>query len=103
VQRANLAAVLMSTTKELVPNVLSRKLRMKFILTFDWTPDAEERAEGIARFQKTGGFPPKGVRLLGRWTRADLSGGFALLESDDATKLLRGDFPVRRRGRIRAQ
>jgi hypothetical protein len=38
VQRANLAAVLMSTTKELVPNVLSRKLRMKFILTFDWTP-----------------------------------------------------------------
>jgi hypothetical protein len=61
---------------------------MKFILTFDWTPDAEERAEGIARFQKTGGLPPKGVKLLGRWTRADLSGGFALLETDDATKLL---------------
>jgi hypothetical protein len=61
---------------------------MKFILTFDWTPDAEERAEGIARFQRTGGLPPEGVKLLGRWTRADLSGGFALLETDDAKRLL---------------
>jgi hypothetical protein len=61
---------------------------MKFILTFTWTPDAQKRAEGIARFQKTGGLPPEGVKLLGRWTKADLSGGFDLLETEDAKKLL---------------
>ena len=57
------------------------------MLTFDWRSDTEERAEGIAQFQKTGGLPPEGVKLLGRWTRADLSGGFALLETDDAKRL----------------
>jgi hypothetical protein len=30
---------------------------------------------------------PEGVKLLGRWTRADFSGGFDLLETDDAKKL----------------
>jgi len=57
---------------------------MKFMMTFDWTPDTKARAEAIARFRNTGGLPPKGARLLGRWTRADFSGGFDLLESDDA-------------------
>jgi hypothetical protein len=57
---------------------------MKFMMTFDWTPDTKARSEAIARFRKTGGLPPKGARLLGRWTRADFSGGFDLLESDDA-------------------
>ena len=60
---------------------------MKFMMTFDWTPDTEMRAEGIERFQATGGELPEGVQLLGRWTRADLSGGFALLETDDPKKL----------------
>ena len=57
---------------------------MKFMMSFDWTPDAKARSEAIARFRKTGGLPPKGAKLLGRWTRADFSGGFDLLESDDA-------------------
>ena len=35
------------------------------------------------RFLKTGGQPPKGATLLGRWTRADFSGGYVLLDSDD--------------------
>jgi Protein of unknown function (DUF3303) len=61
---------------------------MKFIMTFNWTPNAQKRAEGIARFQKTGGLPPEGVRLLGRWTKADLSGGFDLLETEDSKKLI---------------
>jgi Protein of unknown function (DUF3303) len=56
---------------------------MKFIATFDWSPDTATRAEAIARFQKTGGLPPKGAKLLGRWTRADFSGGYDLVESDD--------------------
>jgi hypothetical protein len=60
---------------------------MKFMLTFTWAPDAQIRNEAIERFQTTGGLPPAGVTLLGRWTRADLSGGFDLLETDDAKKL----------------
>ncbi|MBI4481882.1 MAG: DUF3303 family protein [Acidobacteria bacterium] len=60
---------------------------MKFMMTFSWAPDTQKRNEGIARFQKTGGLPPKGATLLGRWTRADLSGGFDLLETDDPKTL----------------
>ena len=60
---------------------------MKFMLTFSWAPDTRTRDEGIARFRKTGGLPPAGATLLGRWTRADLSGGFDLLESDDPKAL----------------
>ena len=60
---------------------------MKFILTFSWKPDTQARDEGIDRFRKTGGQPPAGVKLLGRWTRADFSGGFDLLESDDSQAL----------------
>jgi hypothetical protein len=60
---------------------------MKFMLTFSWKPHAKAQDQGIARFQKTGGQPPKGVKLLGRWTRADFSGGFDLLECDNAQGL----------------
>ena len=56
---------------------------MKFMMTFRWKPNTAERGEAIARFQKTGGKPPEGAKLLGRWTKADLSGGFDLLETDD--------------------
>ena len=57
----------------------------KFMLTFTIKP--EGRDEAIARFKKTGGHPPKGAKLLGRWTAADFSGGFDLLESDDVKAL----------------
>jgi len=60
---------------------------MKFMLTFSWKPDTKSRDEGIARFRKTGGQPPTGVTLLGRWTRADFNGGFDLLETDDPKAL----------------
>jgi hypothetical protein len=60
---------------------------MKFITTFSWPPDAEKRAEAIERFKRTGGLPPQGVKLLGRWTRVDLNGGFDLIETDDIKKL----------------
>ena len=59
---------------------------MKFMLTFDLKTDAD-RNEAIARFKKTGGQPPRGAKLVSRWTAADLSGGFVLLESDDAGAL----------------
>ncbi len=60
---------------------------MKFMLTFAIKPETKGRDEAIARFKKTGGQPPKGVKLLGRWTAADFSGGFDLLETDDAKAL----------------
>ncbi|MEA2325697.1 MAG: hypothetical protein QOE68_656 [Thermoanaerobaculia bacterium] len=60
---------------------------MKFMLTFTWKPDSKTRAEGFQRFAATGGLPPKGASLLGRWTRADLSGGFDVIETDDAQAL----------------
>jgi len=60
---------------------------MTFMLTFVFRPEARGRDEAIARFKKTGGQPPAGARLLGRWTAADFSGGYDLLESDDAKAL----------------
>jgi hypothetical protein len=58
---------------------------MKFMLTF--TMKLETRDAAFARFGKTQGRPPKGVTLLGRWMRVDLSGGYDLLESDDPTAI----------------
>jgi hypothetical protein len=60
---------------------------MKFILTYTIKPEVQGRDKAIARFKKTGGQPPKGVKLLGRWTAADFGGGFELLESDDVKAL----------------
>ena len=56
---------------------------MKFMLTFTFSLQGNKRNEAIARFLKTGGQPPKGAKLLGRWTRADFSQGYDLLETDD--------------------
>ena len=55
---------------------------MKFMLTFTLKPETKGRDAAIARFKKTGGQPPKGVKLPGRWTAADFSGGVDLLEGD---------------------
>lgn len=60
---------------------------MKFLLTYSWKPNLQQREEGINRFRKGLGQPPEGAKLLGRWTRADLSGGVALLESNDIRSL----------------
>jgi hypothetical protein len=60
---------------------------MKFMLSFTMTPDKAKRDEAIQRFLKTGGQPPKGAKLLGRWTAADFSHGFDLLESEDVKPL----------------
>jgi hypothetical protein len=49
--------------------------------------ETKGRDEAIARFKKSGGQPPKGAKLLGRWTAVDFSGGFDLIESDDARAL----------------
>jgi len=59
---------------------------MKFMLTY--RVESETRNEAISRFKATGGRTPKGAQLLGRWTTADLNGGFALLESYDIKALV---------------
>jgi hypothetical protein len=60
---------------------------MKFMLTFTIKPETKGRDEAIARFKKTGGQPPKGATLIGRWTAADFSGGYVLLESESVAAL----------------
>lgn len=55
---------------------------MRFMTTYSLTP--EHRDAAIARFKKTQGAPPPGVKLLGRWH--DVSGhrGFTLCEASDS-------------------
>ena len=54
---------------------------MKYITS--WTLPHGTFNATIARFLETGGAPPKGVTILGRWH--GMSGqGFAVSESDDA-------------------
>jgi hypothetical protein len=60
---------------------------MKFILTFTIKSEGKGRDEAIARFKNTRAIAPEGAKLLGRWTAADFSGGFVLLESDDVKAL----------------
>lgn len=63
---------------------------MKFMVTFTLSADAQKRADAIGRFQSIGQRAPAGAKLLSRLTRADLSGGFVLLETDDPRSI--GEF-----------
>jgi len=56
---------------------------MKFMVT--WKIPPTQMAPAVARFLKTGGAPPKGVKMLGRWHAA--GAGFALAESRDGKAL----------------
>ena len=56
---------------------------MKFLTTWSVRPGAAK--EAVARFLAGNGAPPAGVKLLGRWHKADLSGGYTLTESDSPT------------------
>jgi hypothetical protein len=54
---------------------------MKFIVQWNGLPTAENAV--IERFMKTGGQPPEGVKLLGRWHAIGGLQGVAIVESDD--------------------
>jgi len=56
---------------------------MKFMVTWKIAPT--HMAPAVARFLKTGGAPPKGVKMLGRWHGAGM--GFALAECKDGKAL----------------
>jgi hypothetical protein len=53
---------------------------MKYMVTFPMS--SETFKERAARFLETGGKPPEGVTMLGRWHGIDMSQGFVLAESD---------------------
>lgn len=53
---------------------------MKFIATYAVRPGCAQ--EAASRFLSGKAQPTTGVKLLGRWHNADLSGGFSLVETD---------------------
>ena len=57
---------------------------MKYILSWIVPPTAFRAT--VSRFLETGGAPPKGVELLGRWHGMN-GHGFAIAESNDAKAL----------------
>lgn len=54
---------------------------MLFIVS--WSISPEHRNRAIERFLKTGGAPPKGVTMLGRWHTVGGTTGFGVAETGD--------------------
>jgi len=50
-----------------------------------YTYTAENRDRVHERFKQTGGAPPPGVTMIGRWHTADGNRGFLIAETEDAT------------------
>jgi len=61
---------------------------MKFMTT--WTFDSAALPEAAERFLAGVAAPEEGTTLLGRWHNVDLSGGFALFESNNPAALYKG-------------
>jgi hypothetical protein len=47
-----------------------------------WQVNSEFRDRILRRFAKTGGSPPAGVEIVGRWHRADGTGGVMIMQAD---------------------
>jgi hypothetical protein len=60
-------------------------LTMKFISKYTIRP--EHRNEAIKRFLETGGQPPDGVKMIGRWHDTSNRTGYSLVEADDAVAM----------------
>ncbi|WP_448108350.1 DUF3303 domain-containing protein [Pseudomonas azerbaijanoccidentalis] len=54
---------------------------MLFIVS--WTISSANRNNAIERFLKTGGAPPEGVKMLGRWHAVGGAAGFGIAEASD--------------------
>ena len=52
---------------------------MKFMVT--WSTNPAHQKEATARFLETGGGPPEGVKMLGRWHGSGM--GYVLAETSD--------------------
>jgi hypothetical protein len=55
---------------------------MLFMVTYKLRP--EHRTSAVTRFLETGGPPPEGVKMVGRWHDASMRRGFVLSDSPDA-------------------
>ncbi len=60
---------------------------MKIMTTWSLKPGG--LSEAVRRFLAGEAAPPQGVTLLGRWHSADMSIGFTLTETNDATAIYR--------------
>lgn len=60
---------------------------MIYHISFDYLPDTRENVHD--RFRQTGGPPPDGVRMVGRWHAAEGNRGWLICESDDAEGIAR--------------
>jgi hypothetical protein len=58
---------------------------MRYMIEYSISPKDRDVAQ--ARFQETGGLPPAGATMVGRWHRLAGLGGYILCESDDAVAL----------------
>jgi hypothetical protein len=58
---------------------------MKIMST--WSVRPGKVAEVVERFLTTGAPGPAGVKLIGRWHKSDMSGGFTLVEGNDPMAL----------------
>lgn len=54
-----------------------------------WRIPSSNRNAVIERFAKTGGQPPAGIKLLGRWHSVANGTGFSISEADDASAMAR--------------
>ena len=61
---------------------------MKFMTTWAAFPGATK--ECVEKFLAGEAAPQEGVTLLGRWHKADCSGGFSLYETDNLVQLYKG-------------
>jgi hypothetical protein len=60
---------------------------MLYLVT--WKGRPQTRNTAIERFLKTGGRPPAGVTMLGRWHAIGSAGGMAVAEADDSAAVAR--------------
>lgn len=58
---------------------------MLFIVS--WSISPESRNSAVERFLRTGGQPPEGVSMRGRWHAVGRMTGIALADADDPAKL----------------
>jgi hypothetical protein len=65
--------------------VPSEETAMLFISHYKIRPGCRDAA--IERFAKTGGQPPQGIKLLGRWHAVASGSGFTISEATDASKM----------------
>jgi hypothetical protein len=69
-------------------NLNREAICMKTILTWSMRPGAIK--EAASRFLAGQAAPEPGVKILGRWHKVDMSGGFALYETDNPAALYAG-------------